>query len=577
MSNEKTVGDVGLTDTRIEEIWERIAAGTTLSGTRAAFARAIEREVAAQMVPVIDKLIEHDRATRAPADLSGLTAKLREALTWALAWIDAVPSDTALPTMPGFDRDYVNGLLDESKSLATRAPADLSGLTEKQIAAAARTLADFNADSCGVNRDDNWKLYGDEFIVEAKLMLAAATKAAQPAAGLVPEGYVLMPKALTDANGAKSHFMGEFKETLRLGCPDCDPDGESCDTCGDSGEVAHEVIVCWDTIKRIYALAVDRLAAPVPPVPAAEQPDVIDWRSYALHLRDLLKPFGLGIGGHGELRDAMAKCLREHEREGWFKAISEARAAVEALSGDAIAAHLARQAQAKALDRYMEASIALDAATDNFYGQAQGGAVAESEQDKAVAVIDGVSVDDGNVDFDLKWLRPGACDIGTRLYASAAATRATGQPPIGRLLDEFSALPVLWGLNEPGALMRHSDVFKMLVNAGKTYLAAPSLGSAPQATPVAQEGEQSAPSKFGSPELQARILAHASAQAAQADVRDAALEEAARLTVSMTIHPDRNPDFVDGVNFGITAYRQSIRALKRTPADDSQPAVGGAA
>jgi hypothetical protein len=66
----------------------------------------------------------------------------------------------------------------------------------------------------------------------------------------------------------------------------------------------------------------------------------------------------------------------------------------------------------------------------------------------------------------------------------------------------------------------------------------------------------------------------ASAQAAQSDVRNAALEEAAKLTVSMTIHPDRNADFVDGVNFGITAYRQSIRALKRTPADDSQPAAG---
>ena len=42
-----------------------------------------------------------------------------------------------------------------------------------------------------------------------------------------------------------------------------------------------------------------------------------------------------------------------------------------------------------------------------------------------------------------------------------------GQPMIGKLLDQFSELPVLWGLNEPGALVRHSDVFKMLVAAGK--------------------------------------------------------------------------------------------------------------
>jgi hypothetical protein len=44
---------------------------------------------------------------------------------------------------------------------------------------------------------------------------------------------------------------------------------------------------------------------------------------------------------------------------------------------------------------------------------------------------------------------------------------------IGKLLDDFSELPVLWGLNEPGALMRHSDVFKMLVAAGKSMPATP--------------------------------------------------------------------------------------------------------
>lgn len=37
--------------------------------------------------------------------------KLRECLSWALEWIDAVPDDTILPTMPGFDRDYVNNIL----------------------------------------------------------------------------------------------------------------------------------------------------------------------------------------------------------------------------------------------------------------------------------------------------------------------------------------------------------------------------------------------------------------------------------------------------------------------------------
>ena len=37
---------------------------------------------------------------------------LIEALGWALDYIDAIPSETVLPAMPGFDRDYVNYLLE---------------------------------------------------------------------------------------------------------------------------------------------------------------------------------------------------------------------------------------------------------------------------------------------------------------------------------------------------------------------------------------------------------------------------------------------------------------------------------
>jgi hypothetical protein len=55
-----------------------------------------------------------------------------------------------------------------------------------------------------------------------------------------------------------------------------------------------------------------------------------------------------------------------------------------------------------------------------------------------------------------------------------AASPPAGQPMIGKLLDQFSELPVLWGLNEPGALVRHSDVFKMLVAAGKAAQASTS-------------------------------------------------------------------------------------------------------
>lgn len=46
---------------------------------------------------------------------------LIEALEDALAWIDAVPADTALPTMPGFDRDRVDAMIDAHRRAA---PAD---------------------------------------------------------------------------------------------------------------------------------------------------------------------------------------------------------------------------------------------------------------------------------------------------------------------------------------------------------------------------------------------------------------------------------------------------------------------
>lgn len=42
----------------------------------------------------------------------------KELLYWleaALAWIDAVPSDTQLPAMPGFDREVVDVLIDDIK------------------------------------------------------------------------------------------------------------------------------------------------------------------------------------------------------------------------------------------------------------------------------------------------------------------------------------------------------------------------------------------------------------------------------------------------------------------------------
>lgn len=49
------------------------------------------------------------------AKVAGQRDALLSALADALEWIDAVPSETALPAMPGFDRDEVNNLISSIK------------------------------------------------------------------------------------------------------------------------------------------------------------------------------------------------------------------------------------------------------------------------------------------------------------------------------------------------------------------------------------------------------------------------------------------------------------------------------
>ncbi|URC22224.1 hypothetical protein CHUUTOTORO_01390 [Serratia phage vB_SmaM-ChuuTotoro] len=44
--------------------------------------------------------------------------ELVEALEATLEWIDAVPQDTELPTMPGFDRDWVDNILNKAKEFS---------------------------------------------------------------------------------------------------------------------------------------------------------------------------------------------------------------------------------------------------------------------------------------------------------------------------------------------------------------------------------------------------------------------------------------------------------------------------
>lgn len=49
------------------------------------------------------------------ADADDLVAELCEALEACLDWIDAVPIDTPLPAMPGFDRDWVESIRDKGR------------------------------------------------------------------------------------------------------------------------------------------------------------------------------------------------------------------------------------------------------------------------------------------------------------------------------------------------------------------------------------------------------------------------------------------------------------------------------
>lgn len=70
---------------------------------------------------------------------------------------------------------------------------------------------------------------------------------------------VLMPRALTAENGAKSLLMGEYFETSRQDCPECYGDG--CEECGQKGYYIVKIPVRWTTIKAIYAKCVEHFGS----------------------------------------------------------------------------------------------------------------------------------------------------------------------------------------------------------------------------------------------------------------------------------------------------------------------------
>ncbi len=86
--------------------------------------------------------------------------------------------------------------------------------------------------------------------------------------GNCPNDTVVMPRELTAENGAKALLIGEFSEITEIECPYCagtdwlDVDETmTCDCCDGKGTYLAKTTVGWDTIKAIYAKAVEHLAA----------------------------------------------------------------------------------------------------------------------------------------------------------------------------------------------------------------------------------------------------------------------------------------------------------------------------
>jgi hypothetical protein len=127
--------------------------------------------------------------------------------------------------------------------------------------------------------------------------------------------YEYLPTKLTAENGAKALLNGEFKEEIRLVCPNCydqeDPE-EDCECCHGEGEYNQSVSVSWTTIKAIWDMAVEHFQAN-PIVSDAEKAAKVprlseklpDSRGAWWHSRDLQTKASMGTvracGVHGRL------------------------------------------------------------------------------------------------------------------------------------------------------------------------------------------------------------------------------------------------------------------------------------
>lgn len=225
--------EAALSNERIEELWDETptADAETFREVRYRFARAIEREVAAQAGQV------------APADLHDAIMLLRETSPY-----DPVRHSTEHVAYKCGHRDARHAAAELATGFEAGQVAPVADMTKEQI----------------VHRA----------IVELRVF--APHELRQDGQVAVPEGFALMPRRLTAENGAKSLLIGEFSESTRVTCHECDGSGEDseydsgCVECGGEGTIEQKVAVEWDTIKRIYDMAVQHLAA-APSAPAVAQ------------------------------------------------------------------------------------------------------------------------------------------------------------------------------------------------------------------------------------------------------------------------------------------------------------------
>ena len=166
--------------------------------------------------------------------------------------------------------------------------------------------------------------------------------------------------------------------------------------------------------------------------------------------------------------------------------------------------------------------------------------------------------------------------IAPQAPADGQTASSPPQPIIGRLMDQISALPVLWGLNEPGALLRNSDVLRVLVAAGREQAALATTPVQPVAVPegwalVPAEPTEDmmhaaqdvpAPRPYGAV-YRAMLAAAPAASAAQDDAKDAgrlAIEEKAQEIYSTW---QSQPEFVAWQHGGNSHMQERARDMAR--------------